>query len=520
MLPSTIAVDGRSTIEEWGLPLKSTETSSSSVASRIPRSLPAAASRKASLIACTVAGFPTSTVRSTTDTFTVGTRMAMPSSLPLRCGSTSPTARAAPVVVGIMLTAAARARRRSLWGKSWIFWSFVYACTVEAKPRLMPNASSSTLAVVARQFVVQDAFDTMRCLAGSYIFSLTPSTSVTSGSLAGAVMMTFLAPAWMCLEAVAVSTNRPVDSTTTSTPSSFQGRLPGALSASTRTSRPLTKIAPSLGATSAGRLPWTESCLSRWASVLASARSFTPTTSMSGASSAARKNTRPMRPKPLTPTRMLMEGLLVGRRGSVQPESCEVASVYGDLAYPSNCEDPDPRRPRRPQRAGARRRGGAGGEHVIHHDHVAAGRRRRGREGAADVGAALGGAEVALWRRGPHPAQPARPHRHVEAGRQRVRQQRGLVEAALVLAGARQWHRDQPRHVAADRAPPLRQHQRGQRPRQGALALELEGVDCVANHTGVLGAGTGPVPVGRLGGAGSADAETAAGKRHPARLAA
>src|SRR5436309_14566621 len=63
------------------------------------------------------------------------------------------------------------------------------------KPRLMPNLSSRTLAVVARQFVVQDALEMIRCLAGSYAFSLTPSTTVSSGSLAGAVMMTFLAPA-------------------------------------------------------------------------------------------------------------------------------------------------------------------------------------------------------------------------------------------------------------------------------------------------------------------------------------
>jgi hypothetical protein len=133
MLPSTSAVDGRSTIEECGLPLKSHRHELLVGASRIPRSPPAAASRNASLIACTLAGLLSSAVRSTTDTLTVGTRMAMPSSLPLRCGSTRPTALAAPVVVGIMLTAAARARRRSLCGKSWIFWSLVYECTVEAK---------------------------------------------------------------------------------------------------------------------------------------------------------------------------------------------------------------------------------------------------------------------------------------------------------------------------------------------------------------------------------------------------
>src|SRR5437867_4154916 len=164
------------------------------------------------------------------------------------------------------------------------------------KPRLMPNLSSRTLAVVARQFVVQDALEMIRCLAGSYAFSLTPSTTVTSGSLAGAVMMTFLAPAWRCLEAVAVSRKMPVDSTTTSTPSSFQGRLAGSFSAVTRTSRPLTKMAPSLALTSAGRLPCTESCLSRWASVLASARSLTPTTTISFSFRAVRKRPRPREP--------------------------------------------------------------------------------------------------------------------------------------------------------------------------------------------------------------------------------
>ena len=124
-LPSTKAVEGRSTIDECGLPLKSADTSSSSVASRMPRSPPAAASRKASLTVCGVAGFSSSATRSTTETLAVGTRMAMPSSLPLSFGSTRPTAVAAPVVVGIMLTAPARARRRSLCGKSWIGWSLV-----------------------------------------------------------------------------------------------------------------------------------------------------------------------------------------------------------------------------------------------------------------------------------------------------------------------------------------------------------------------------------------------------------
>ncbi len=189
-------------------------------------------------------------------------------------------------------------------------WSLVYECTVDMKPRFTPNASSSTFTVVARQFVVQEALEMIRCFLGSYIWSLTPRTTVTSGSLAGAVMITFLAPACRCLDAVAVSRKMPVDSTTTSTPSSFQGRLAGSFTAVTRISRPLTKMALSFEVTSAPRPPWTESCLSRWARVLASARSLTPTTSISDAFSAVRKKTRPIRPNPLTPTRMLMEGSL------------------------------------------------------------------------------------------------------------------------------------------------------------------------------------------------------------------
>ena len=62
-------------------------------------------------------------LKSTTDTFGVGTRMAVPSSLPFSSGSTFPTALAAPVEVGIMFSAAARARCRSLWLVSTIRWS-------------------------------------------------------------------------------------------------------------------------------------------------------------------------------------------------------------------------------------------------------------------------------------------------------------------------------------------------------------------------------------------------------------
>ncbi|MND08373.1 hypothetical protein D3C83_309450 [compost metagenome] len=58
-------------------------------------------------------GFEVTTVRSTTETSGVGTRMAIPSSLPFNAGKTRPIALAAPVEVGIIESAAARARRKS-----------------------------------------------------------------------------------------------------------------------------------------------------------------------------------------------------------------------------------------------------------------------------------------------------------------------------------------------------------------------------------------------------------------------
>ena len=65
----------------------------------------------------------TSSTMSTTDTLGVGTRKAMPLSLPFIGGYTKATAVAAPVLVGTMFTAAARARRRSRWEASRMRWS-------------------------------------------------------------------------------------------------------------------------------------------------------------------------------------------------------------------------------------------------------------------------------------------------------------------------------------------------------------------------------------------------------------
>ncbi len=80
---------------------------------------------------------------------------------------TSVVALAAPVVVGIMDRAAARARRGSLCEPSRMRWLMVYECTVVIRPCLMPNASWMVLAAGARQLVVHEAAEITSCLAGS-----------------------------------------------------------------------------------------------------------------------------------------------------------------------------------------------------------------------------------------------------------------------------------------------------------------------------------------------------------------
>ncbi len=70
-----------------------------------------AAAFNAALTSSTVTLRFGSNTKSTTEPVTVGTRNAIPSNLPCNSGKTRPTAAAAPVVVGTMLAAAARARR-------------------------------------------------------------------------------------------------------------------------------------------------------------------------------------------------------------------------------------------------------------------------------------------------------------------------------------------------------------------------------------------------------------------------
>ena len=176
------------------------------------------------------------------------------------------------------------------------------------RPLTIPKLSSSTLAIGATQFVVHEALDTMWCAAGSYASSLTPITIVMSSSLAGAEMMTFFAPASRCALAVGPVVNRPVDSITTSTPRSLHGSLAGSRSARILIDLSPTRMVSPDTDTSSARVPSTVSYLSRCAIVATSPRSFAATISMPrspSAALAARQKLRPMRPKPLIPTRIV-----------------------------------------------------------------------------------------------------------------------------------------------------------------------------------------------------------------------
>ncbi len=174
------------------------------------------------------------------------------------------------------------------------------------RPFSIPKVSLRTLAIGARQLVVQEALEMTVWLAGSYLSWLTPITTVTSSFLAGAEMMTFLAPFSACTRALLASVKKPVDSTTTSTPRSPQGSLAGSRSANALIVLPSTMISSAVLFTSYGRRPRMLSYFSRWASVALSVRSLTATISMSlPLAATARQKLRPMRPNPLTPTRMV-----------------------------------------------------------------------------------------------------------------------------------------------------------------------------------------------------------------------
>merc|ERR1719174_830941 len=103
-----------SKMDECGSVMKSVETTSSSVYPRMPFKGPSAAALTVAQMSAYEAPVFRVHVRSTTETSHVGTRKAIPVSLPLRSGSTLPTALAAPVPEGIMLKHAPRPPRQSL----------------------------------------------------------------------------------------------------------------------------------------------------------------------------------------------------------------------------------------------------------------------------------------------------------------------------------------------------------------------------------------------------------------------
>merc|ERR1719451_40699 len=177
------------------------------------------------------------------------------------------TALAAPVDDGMMFAAAARPARQSapLSMPSTVSCEAVAAWTVVMRPCLMPNFSLTTLTRGARPLVVHDAHETTD-IDVSYSSSLTPTTRVgVSASLAGAEMMTCLAPPSTCFMQPSVVVNAPVDSHTYSTPVVDHGISVGSRVADSDTLAPLIRrpASPSTSQVPEKR-PCTVSCSSRY----------------------------------------------------------------------------------------------------------------------------------------------------------------------------------------------------------------------------------------------------------------
>merc|ERR1719326_1377958 len=216
------------------------------------------------------------------------------------------TALAAPVDDGMMLVAAARPARQSapFIEPSTVSCDAVVACTVVMRPCLMPNFSLMVFTSGARPLVVHDAQETT-AIEVSYSSSLTPTTSVgVSASLAGAEMITFLAPPSMCFMQPSVVVNAPVDSQTYSTPVSFHGISVGSRVADSETSAPLiTKPSPLISQVPEKR-PCTVSCSSRYFMYSGAMGELMCLSTNESRSRAMRTTWRPMRPNPLTPSLM------------------------------------------------------------------------------------------------------------------------------------------------------------------------------------------------------------------------
>merc|ERR1719230_810852 len=222
------------------------------------------------------------------------------------------TALAAPVDEGMMLVAAARPARQSepFIEPSTVSCDAVVACTVVIRPCLMPNLSWMVLTSGARPLVVHEAHETTCIEAGSYSSWLTPTTRVgVSASLAGAEMITFLAPPSMCFMQPSVEVNAPVDSQTYSTPVSFHGISVGSRVAESVTSMPLTLRPVSVISHVPLKRPWTVSCSRRYFMYSGDMGELMCLSTKDSRSIAMRTTWRPMRPKPFTPSLIGASGL-------------------------------------------------------------------------------------------------------------------------------------------------------------------------------------------------------------------
>merc|ERR1719409_717045 len=238
------------------------------------------------------------------------------------------TALAAPVDEGMMLAEAARPARQSapLSMPSTVSCDAVAACTVVIRPCLMPNFSLMTLTSGARPLVVQDAHDTTD-IEVSYSSSLTPTTMVgVSASLAGAEMITFLAPPSMCFMQPSVVVKAPVDSQTYSTPVEAHGISVGSRVAESETGMPLTMRPVSEISHVPLKRPWTVSCSMRYFMYSGDMGELMCLSTKESRSMAMRTTWRPMRPKPLTPSLIGASGL-VDMIGLTRPVAASEASM-------------------------------------------------------------------------------------------------------------------------------------------------------------------------------------------------
>merc|ERR1719502_2631599 len=221
------------------------------------------------------------------------------------------TALAAPVDDGMMLTPAARPARQSPFIEpSTVSCDAVAAWTVVIRPCLMPNFSLMTFTRGARPFVVHDAHETT-AIDESYSSSSPPTTRVgVSASLAGAEMMTCLAPPSMCFMQPSVVVNAPVDSQTYSTPVEAHGISVGSRVVERVTGSPLILRPFSISSTVPSNRPWTVSCSSKYFMYSGDIGELMCLRTKSSRSIAMRATCLPMRPKPLMPSLIGASGLV------------------------------------------------------------------------------------------------------------------------------------------------------------------------------------------------------------------